>query len=468
MKWRGSIRTRLVALVAAALSFLFLSFGVYLYFGFKGYLLASLRETLARRAHQIASTIVADVPQQGTAYVGSEVKARFAPELNERLIRVTDEAGNIVYASANIGEMGARLVPAWTGATPETAPLAREETTPEGRRYEIVSVGYRTSTGLYVVEVGAPENEVARELGRLVGMLAFGFPLFIVLTAAGGYYIVGRALRPVDEIVRSAGQITGANLSGRLPVPETGDEIQRLTQALNLMIARLDESFRQTSRFSADASHELRTPLTIMRGEIEGLLHDENLTPLQMEQLGNVLEETSRLARIVEGLLLMARLGGGESQARREPLDLAALTAEIVDQMSALAAEKSIELQRGFEPGVMIEGDPLRLRQVVVNLLDNAIKYTPEGGRVDLCISGGRDDALLEIRDTGMGISAAALPHVFERFYRAPEAGPVEGTGLGLSMVRAIVEAHGGSVSVESRDGKGASFRVWLPRRPAA
>jgi heavy metal sensor kinase len=467
MKWRGSIRARLIILIVAALSLIFLCFGTYLYFGFKGYLIASLRETLTRRAHQIAATIVAEIPGRGLGYVASEVRARYAPELNERLIRITDETGAIIYASGNAGALGARLMPPWPGTNAESAPVAQGEVSPSGARFQVVAVGYRTSGGRYLVEVGGPETEVAHELTRLVWMLALGFPVFLALAAAGGYYIVGRALRPVDEIVRSAEQITGENLSLRLPVSDTGDEVQRLSQALNLMIARLDESFRQTSRFSADASHELRTPLTIMRGEIETLLREDNLTPQQTEQLGNVLEETVRLARIVDGLLLMARLGGGESQAKKEPLDLAALVAEIVEQMAALAQEKSIALEHQLEPSVRVEGDEMRLRRVIVNLLDNAIKYTPERGRIEVRTRAGGDEALLEVRDTGMGIAADALPHVFERFYRAPGTGAVDGTGLGLAMVRSIVEAHGGSVTVESREGAGACFRVWLPLRPA-
>jgi heavy metal sensor kinase len=459
---RASIRTRLVLLVAVVVTLFYGCFSIYLFVGFKTYLIHALQSTLERRAHQIASTIVSAIPDRGEDYVGSEIEARFAPELNERLIRIADENGRTIYASSNVGEIPLLQISAWPGMGEESPSTARRVTESNGQSIQMVVVAYRTTKGIYRVEVGASEEQVALELRGLMWMLALGFPFFLLITGFGAYILVGRALGPVDEIVRSAETITARNLSGRLPVPQTGDEVERLSIALNRMIVRLDNSFQQASRFSGDASHELRTPLTIMRGEIEALLRDEGFTSVQRNQLANVLEETDRLTQIVQGLLAMSRLEGGESQLHKEDLDWGALVTTTAEQIEPLALDQGIVFEREISGNVIIEGDKMRLQQVVVNLLDNAIKFTPPAGRIRIVVKREGTAAVLEINDTGHGITAEALPHVFERFYRSPQTttSAVEGTGLGLAMVKTIVEAHGGTVAAESREGKGTCMRV--------
>jgi heavy metal sensor kinase len=459
---RGSIRARLVLLVAVVVSLFYGCFGIYLFLGFRTYLIHSLQATLARRAHQIASTIVAEVPARGEGYVGSEIEARFAPELNERLIRIADESGRTVYVSSNGSELPLFSLGTWSPAEQESPTTAREVTGPDRKPLEMVVIDYRTPRGIYRVEVGASEEQITLELRGLIGMLALGYPLFLLLTSWGAYLLVGRSLGPVDEIVRSAETITGRNLSGRLSVPRTGDEIERLSLALNRMIQRLDEAFQQAGRFSGDASHELRTPLTIMRGEIEALLRDEGFSPAQKEQLGSVLQETERLTRIVQGLLLMSRLEGGESQLNKVPLDLGKLTLATAEQMEPLAQDEQITLDYRVDDHVMVEGEEMRLQQVMVNLLDNAIKYTPREGHIRVVVKKEEKLGILEIEDDGLGISAEAVPHIFERFYRSSQASTaaLDGTGLGLAMVKTIVDAHGGNIIVESRVGKGTRIRL--------
>jgi heavy metal sensor kinase len=466
MRSPRSIRARLITLYVVTLSIIFICLGGYIYWGFKQYLVSSLRAALVRRAHQIATTILADVPQRGEGYVSSEIQARYAPELNERIIRVTAEGGRIIYASGNANTLSAPLPVDFDGAQVETRPVHDWEKALAGERLLVVAIGYSLpGKDRYVVEVGASENDISSALGGLMLTLALGFPVFIGLTSFGAYHLLGRALRPVDEIVRSAERITLRNLSQRLPVPTTGDEVERLTLALNRMIQRLDESYQVTSRFAADASHELRTPLTIMRGELEALLKVENLGEDEAQQIGSVLEEVDRLTAIVEALLAISRLEAGETHLAKDPVDLPRLVSSTVEQMVPLAEEKSITLECRTVPDVTVEANEVRLKQVVVNLLDNAIKYTPEGGRITVQIATENSVAVLEVADTGIGISAEALPHIFQRFYRSEqaEARRARGTGLGLSMVQSIVEAHGGAVSVESREKHGATFRVRLP-----
>ena len=277
---------------------------------------------------------------------------------------------------------------------------------------------------------------------------------------------MSRALSPVGNITVAAQEITLRDLRRRLPVPDTRDEIADLSVVLNRMIARLQESFENVSRFTADASHELRTPLTIIRGELEGIISRARVNDDVRSALGSLLEEVERLVTIVQRLFALSRLDAGEAQSERLKVNLAELVETTVDQMSLLTEEKRISLRCLTKEAVEVEGDPTRLKQVIVNLLDNAIKYTPDGGEIELAVWSGNGTAFIEIKDTGPGIPEAAVPHVFERFYRADEvhSRDIEGAGLGLAIVQSIAVAHGGSVSVNSAPDHGCRVTVSLPR----
>jgi heavy metal sensor kinase len=295
----------------------------------------------------------------------------------------------------------------------------------------------------------------------VVGLIALG----------GGYVLVKRALSPVDRIAASAERISSQNLSERLPVAQTGDELERLSVALNRMIERLDEAFQHSRRFVADASHELRTPLTVLRGELESLVQEPKSTPEWHERLGSALEEVERLTNIVEGLFAISRLDAGEAAAEWVKFELGELAAGTADQMALLAEDKDIQVTCTAAKGVWVEGDRSRMKQVIVNLLDNAIKYTPRDGAVNLTVGTQDSKALLEVADNGTGIPPEALPRVFERFYRVDKARSREqgGAGLGLSIVKSICTAHHGRVEARSTPGQGSRFRVELPlAAPAA
>ncbi|MDE3061310.1 MAG: hypothetical protein KGJ06_09890, partial [Pseudomonadota bacterium] len=248
-------------------------------------------------------------------------------------------------------------------------------------------------------------------------------------------------------------------------IATTGDAIEHLSITLNKMLDRLENAYDQASRFSADASHELRTPLTIMRGELESLVRASEIPLPMQERVGSVLEETERLSRITEKLFAISRLDAGEIRMEYKPLDLAALSASTAEQMALMAEEKNIAMHISTPSPVQVIGDAARLKQVVVNLLDNAIKYTPEGGNVWLSVSADATKARLEVRDDGIGIPATALPHVFERFYRADKARSRDGggAGLGLSIVRSICEAHNGTAEMRNNQGQGVTCGIMLP-----
>jgi heavy metal sensor kinase len=288
----------------------------------------------------------------------------------------------------------------------------------------------------------------------------------VIIAIGGGYLLVGRALAPVDQIAQKAEQITQHNLSERLPVARTVDELERLSLSLNHMIGRLENAFLNSKRFVADASHELRTPLTVVRAELESMASNRSLAPEFRETIGSVLEEVERLARIVEQLFALSRLDAGESRAEWVQFDLADLAATTAEQMSLLAEDRGITVSCDAAQTVLVDGDRSRIKQVVVNLLDNAIKYTPEKGRIQLRVAAVDGHATLEVSDSGIGIPMDAQPHVFERFFRVDKARTrdPEGAGLGLSIVKSICTTHGATVEVES-NGVGSRFLVKLPLR---
>jgi signal transduction histidine kinase len=285
-----------------------------------------------------------------------------------------------------------------------------------------------------------------------------------VLAASGGYLLIHWTLRPVDRIAGKAEQITQHNLSERLPVPGTGDEFDSLSIALNRMITRLDDAFLNSKRFVADASHELRTPLTILRGELESMFHEGVPAP-HRERVGALLVEVERLSMIVERLFALSRLDAGEAQSEWVRFDLAELATTTAGQMTLLAEDRRIAVSCEAPSPVMVHGDRSRLKQVVVNLLDNAIKYTQEGGAVRLRVLASQDLAFLEIIDTGVGIPPEDLPRIFNRFFRVNQTRSQhpEGAGLGLAIVESICNANHCEIEVESVLGKGSCFRVKLP-----
>jgi heavy metal sensor kinase len=466
-----SIRFRLTVWYAGLMAGLLLLFGASTYIGLRQYLNWSLKESLRNQARQIGENFLIDVHVSGENYVTEEVNEHYAPELNNRFVRVTRANGGVLYASGKPQE-GGFDPSSLTVLNPATdREFSREEHLPGGELL-IFTLPFTARDGSrFLIEVGAAYEQVEGVLHGLLIALALGLPLTVAVAVGGGYILMRRALKPVDEITQSAEQITSRNLSRRLPVSDTGDEIERLSIALNRMIARLDESFQYVQRFTADASHELRTPLTVLRGELEAIAqrpqHSQRLVldSEARDTIGSLLEEAERLSRIVESLLAISRLDAGEAQMEYVNFDLAELAATTTEQMRLLADDKNVSLVCETNGAVEVEGDRARLKQVVVNLLDNAIKYTREGGEARVSVRNENAHALLEVTDTGIGIPAEALPHLFERFYRVDKARSRQmgGVGLGLAIAKSIVMAHSGQITVESDEGRGSRFRVELP-----
>ena len=461
-----SIRFRLTVWYAGLLAGSLILFGVFTYLVLGHYLAVLLDESLVKQTQQIGETLVANIGQSGDAYVVDEIKEHFAPEINGQFIRVTRPDGSLLYTSGppKDGSFDPSTIPVQT--YPSGQEFTREQRLPGEGELIIHALPFATRDGSrFLIEAGAVDKPIESVLHGLMLTLLLGLPVVVAVAIGGGYLLMRRALRPVDAITLRANSITSNNLGERLPALNTGDELERLSGSLNSMMARLEESFQHVSRFSADASHELRTPLTILRGELEAMVQQPRLDPGVREGIGSALEETERLARIVESLLAISRLDAGEVWMERERLDFTELVSTTTEQMRLLAEDKQISLRCNSDVRVEIDGNLARLKQIVVNLLDNAIKYTPQNGSINVKVCATNGNAVLEIEDDGPGIPADALPHLFERFYRVDKARSRQmgGTGLGLSIVKSICTAHGGQVKVESAEGKGSRFHVELP-----
>ncbi len=301
-----------------------------------------------------------------------------------------------------------------------------------------------------------------REL--VVVLLTIG-PLALACTLGGGYWLARKALEPIDRMAATAAEITSNRLDRRLETPGTDDELDGLARTFNAMIERLQRSFEEVRRFTADAAHELRTPLAAMRTEAEVALRSPRSPERDQRMLENLLEEMERLTRLVSQLLFLCREDAGIGTGEDQTIRLEDLVSEVGEHMGVAAQEKGVGLSVDLPGSFPVQGDADRLRQLFFNLLDNAIKYTPPGGTVAVQGESSHGQIRIAVDDSGIGIPADHLPHVFERFYRVdPARSPeIEGSGLGLAICRSIAEAHGGRLGIDSGSGSGTRVTLVLP-----
>ena len=468
-----SLAFRLTAWYTLLLGATFILVAVVTFFGLQHYLRSNARDALKRRATEVEQILARAPADVADAAIAQQVELQLAPEANNRFIRITRVPGRAVYLSGppadgsfNRFDVAARLP---TGNTKTGAELV--STVLPAQHLLIGATSTESPSGRYVLEIGGSLLPMETALARLTDLLAVLLPSLIVCAAVGGYLLVTWALRPVDRLSRTAEQMSLQNLSLRLPVVATGDALERLSISLNNMLSRLRDSVQSSRRFLADASHELRTPLTVIKGELQELSNEGGVSgEVLRERVGSVLEEVARLEHLVSGLLALSRLDAGETQRERTELNLAELVRSTAEQMRLMAEDRGISIELSGLQSAVIQGDRSRIKQIIVNLLDNAIRFTPARGSVILRTSEDDTQALLEVIDTGIGIPKASLPLVFDRFYRADEARSRDdgGAGLGLSIVKSICAMHGADIEVSSQLGEGSSFRVRFPRRPVS
>jgi len=459
------LRLRLTLWYGSALALILIVFSTVLYV----LTARTLRDAVDQSLEETAAAAVRSLEERGFLPLidEDELLSQF-PELAriDKFFQIFSPSGTITIRSPNVKQHDVplsrqALEVAFSGRTIfESAKYPKEPPL----RLISVPIVYQKNL-LYIVQVGTSMESVDQTLNRLLLVLLVTMPIALAVSLAGGWFMAGRALRPVDAITQAAQRIAGGDLTQRLTVPASADEIGRLTNTFNDMIDRLETSFRQIRQFSSDASHELRTPLTVMKGETELALRRPRDQHDYQVVLESNLEEIDRMTRIVDELLFLSRADMGEVKMERLPVRLETLIEDIHRQASLLGQERDIQVVLGAVTPAIVLGDELRLRELFLNLVDNAVKYSKPAGTVDIALAVEQGEARLSVADRGIGIAAEDLPRIFDRFYRTDDARAhtKKGTGLGLAICTWIAESHQGRIDVKSEVGVGSTFTVTLP-----
>jgi heavy metal sensor kinase len=379
------------------------------------------------------------------------------------LLEIWSANGELLYQS---GELRGQLLGAPVKKEDPRHPANRSVTLANKMSIRVTTRPHRLGNQAAVVRLGVSESALRDEFGHMVGALAVGLPIALLLVGVTGYFVALRALRPLDSMARRAKQISAEHLNERLVIENPNDELGHLGTAFNETLSRLEHSFEQLRQFTADASHELRTPLTAMRSVGEVAMQNGGDIRYHHDVIGSMLEEVNRLTHLVDSLLILARADSGHLPLRRSEVGLLELATESAVLLEVLAEEKKQCVEIEGDQSLTVIGDRLILRQAIVAIIHNAVKYSPVQGRIRVRVGTCNGDALVEICDSGPGIAPEHRAKVFERFYRVDKARTREegGSGLGLSIANWSVRAHGGQIELECYDQPGCTFRIKLPQ----
>jgi len=466
MKQFRTIRVRFTLWVTVWLLVILAAFGAYVYQRLSSDLADSIDDALRLSASQAIATVNRADGQINISTITPTSPTEASLVKHDLTLRILDAKGQVLRAfgayprlptTANSLSLAQRLESGFvTLANVNKTDRVRVYTTPIVANHQLIGI----------MQVAQNMDDRDTTLNRLVAALLAGGVSLVLIGAIGAYFLVTRALAPMDYITRTAQRISAEDLSARLNLPTTPDEVGRLATTLDAMLARLDAAFRRERQFTADASHELRTPLTAMQA-ILSVIRAERRTPEDYEQaLSDLGEETDRLRSLVGNLLRLAR-GDTGTKPMYARLDLSALLSDVSDSMGPLAEAKDLCLRADTPHNLMLQGDSDELIRLFVNLLDNAIKYTEKGSitvAAQQIAQAGAPQIQVTVADTGIGIPPDHLPHIFDRFYRVDKARTSQGAGLGLAIALDIVHAHGGNMAVTSRVGTVTTFTIKFPK----
>jgi heavy metal sensor kinase len=396
-----------------------------------------------------------------TAQLQAEISEDYKIESSEDYLQISDASGNSIYQSRFFEEH----------PLPPLAPDDLGRPLYQNRklgheRFRLLSKQIKVSARVFIVRIGHPMHEETETLDDFRLYLLWFAPLLLLAASAGGYWLSRRALAPVDALARTARTISGHNLSSRLEQLHTGDELQRLSDTLNEMLARIESAFLRITEFTADASHELRTPIALIHTEAELALRRSRDEAEYREALRHILLESDRTAKLIEELLALARADSGREALDLHPIDLLPILRESASKWNQVASLHNLEFEQHLEAQRLpVMGDENALPRVIDILLDNALKYTPPPGKVTLSAEEQPGRVIVTVQDTGIGITPEDQSRIFERFYRVDKARSRElgGAGLGLAIAQWIVQLHKGSITVKSEPGKGSVFQLEIP-----
>ena len=453
-----SISFRLTLWFTAVFLCGFVILGVAMWLGWS-YTLANGRDrTLTRRATRAFEVLMNfSTAPQDVLFKRYDEFVDATPEGN--LIHIFDPRGRLLYPRISTAP------PAFPWPKPpRTGDDEIENVMFQGKEYRILERYAAFGSQTFLIMAAGQLEDNRQMLAQFTMGLIETIPILLAATALAGYFMSRRVLQPVDKLTNAVRSLTIGNLSERLPISHTGDELQRLAETCNEMLARLETAVAQTKRFTADASHELRSPLSYIRTVSEYALRQPNLSPEIREIFEEILDECGETTRLLEDMLLLARADTGNVDIPFETTDLSELVKDSLGRAQVLAAKKRHQLTLQCVNGPFeIRGDRSILRRLIWTLLDNAIKYTPEGGRVDVQLEQSGAQVRLRFADTGIGIAPELVPRVFDRFFRADPSRSQEGAGLGLAIAKWIADVHHANLSVESELGVGTAFTVVFP-----
>jgi heavy metal sensor kinase len=456
-----SVRTRLTLWYAGVLALSLIAFALVIYYAAGNIFHERQDESLRSTAQTVASAYVEEFAEAHSLTKAGEIVLSEITFPN-RYVQLTGNSGNPIAASANLSG-SAIAIP--TPVFAEAHARGFSHTTVNGLRVTVVPLS--TDQTLGYAAVAEPLSVVEDGLSELRRDLFAGVSLVLLLASGGGYFLARKSLAPIASMNSQTQRISAENLSARLDVNNSRDELGRLATTINDLLARLESSFKEQQRFIADASHELRTPLAVLRGETEVALGKTRTIDEYQQSLSLIQDEAERLSRIVEDLFILARQPINTRAAlNKERVSLNDAIRDCARAAQVLAVRKGVRLKlENDSPSIALNGDEELIRRLMLNLLENAGKYAPAGGEISLALGRQNGSAEIVVRDTGIGIPEVAQPRVFDRFYRVDKARAraMGGAGLGLSIAQWIVEAHGGAITLASAPGKGSTFSIVLP-----
>ena len=459
LKWSIGLRLTLWYLLIFALAQCI--FGIGMYVVLRHHLRTIVNDGLRQEMKDLENVLQGQRPDIDVVNLSEEVNEAYAQDHAGQYLQIFTTRGESIYVSPFMTKHPLPLV------ADSALPNVRfDDRTLEGKRFRFLNSSVNAHGRTFLVQLGTPTGEIFETLRAFRRYLLMLAPLLLLVAALGGNWLSHLALAPVDAITRTAQTINATNLSRRLQSPETGDELQRLSETLNEMLARIEAAMLRITEFTADASHELRTPVALIRAEAEVALGRERTVDEYRAALQHVQIESERMTRLLEQMLALVRADSSSAAAQMAEFDLSALAHEAVESWQKVANSHGMKLECAFPTKpVPITGDSAGLRRVLDILLDNAVKYSVAPGAIAVNLSSNGSDVVLRVRDEGVGLPPDEREKIFERFYRVDKARSrqIGGAGLGLAIAQWIVQQHHGTITVESTPGKGAEFIVTLP-----
>jgi heavy metal sensor kinase len=453
------LRARITAWYFAVLVVAFALFAWISDLGFRHSIETTVNDASRANLESVQRILVRVAPK-GMEEVKEELNELGGVWADAALLEVSDADGRMLFQSERFKKPYRTLPPV------SKSEITFLTTNLDHLQHRIAMRAVEVDGHTFHVRAAVPTEPFDQALDRFRLILRGTLPVLVVLASLAGYWLSGRALAPVNAIIETARGVGVQNLSSRLAVPPANDELRRLSETLNAMLARIEASVKRLTQFTADASHDLRTPVALIRTSAELALRRPRTEDEYRETLSRILATSEETTHLIENLLTLARADAGATELHFRDIDLVPHLEKLAEEAGILAAGKGIQVSSELAAGpVWVSADPAAIERLLLIVIENAVKYTPSGGKIEMILSNGAGNTRIEIRDSGIGISDKDLPHIFERFYRADQARSREtgGSGLGLAIARWIVGLHGGLIEAQSTLGNGSLIRITLP-----